>query len=167
MNEKDIEGMPARKRIRIQKYDYSSVGAYFITICASERKNIFWMSDEVFYSAENIPLTEIGKVVAQSIEQINKIYNHIIVDKYCIMPDHIHMILFVKQNEYGHKIDSKSISVVVGQMKRWVSKQIGFSIWQKSFIDRVIRNEIEYKAIYQYIHENPVKMDYSSDNIDF
>lgn len=167
MNENNAEHMPERKTIRIKNYDYSSIGAYFITICASERKNIFWASNEVFYSPENIPLTREGKLVEQSIKQINEIYSHIVVDKYCIMPDHIHLILFLKQNEYGQKIDSKSISSVVGQMKRWVSKQIGNSIWQRSFIDRVIRNEKEYKAIYRYIHENPVNMDYSSDNIDF
>lgn len=54
-------------------------------------------------------------------------------------------------------ISAPTLSVVIGSMKRWVSKQIGFSIWQKSFNDRIIRNEQGYRQVWQYIDTNPVK----------
>ena len=53
-------------------------------------------------------------------------------------------------------ISAPTISTVVGSMKRWVSKQAGRPIWQKSFVDRVIRDEQMYQAIWKYIDENPL-----------
>ena len=53
-------------------------------------------------------------------------------------------------------VDNRNtLSVIIGSMKRWVSKQIGFSIWQKSFNDRIIRNEKGYLEVFKYIDENP------------
>ncbi|MEG2930116.1 MAG: hypothetical protein RR846_11330, partial [Oscillospiraceae bacterium] len=50
-----------------------------------------------------------------------------------------------------------TISVIVGSMKRWVSKQIGFAISKKSFHDHIIRDEHEYLKIWEYIDTNPAK----------
>lgn len=41
-------------------------------------------------------------------------------------------------------------------MKEYVTKQIGYSIWQKSFYDHIIRNEQSFKEIYEYIENNPI-----------
>ena len=57
----------------------------------------------------------------------------------------------------GRMISAPTVSNVVGSMKRWVSKELGVSIWQKSFFDRVIRGEKDYLEIWQYIDENPLK----------
>lgn len=54
-------------------------------------------------------------------------------------------------------ISAPTVSTVVGSMKRWVSKELGVSVWQKSFYDCVIRGEKEYFEIWQYIDENPLK----------
>jgi len=50
---------------------------------------------------------------------------------------------------------TKSISTVIGQMKRTVSAQAGYSVWQKSFYDRIVRNDKEYSEIWRYINSNP------------
>ena len=89
------------------------------------------------------------------------------VDKYCVMPDHIHMILSINTDEDGQQIAAPTVSTVVGHMKRWVSLQIGYSIWQKSFIDRVIRNDKGYLAVWEYIENNPIKLDTAYDLPDF
>ena len=102
----------------------------------------------------------------RAILQIPDHYPNLVVDKFCIMPDHIHMLLFVLSDEQGRQMDGPSVSTVVGMMKRWVSKQLGKSIWQKSFIDRVIRNEKGYLAVWEYIDNNPLKMDCADDNVD-
>ena len=70
-------------------------------------------------------------------------------------------------NENGRQIAAPTISTVVGHMKRWVSMQLGQSIWQKSFIDRVIRNEKGYRAVWEYIENNPIKLDTAYDMPDF
>lgn len=67
------------------------------------------------------------------------------------------MILFILPEETGRMISAPTLSVVVGSMKRWVSKQSGLSIWQKSFSDRIIRDEQSYREVWRYIDENPLK----------
>lgn len=52
---------------------------------------------------------------------------------------------------------AKSITTIIGQMKRWVSKEVGFSFWQSSFYDHIIRDEEDYLTRWKYIEENPVK----------
>jgi REP element-mobilizing transposase RayT len=53
-----------------------------------------------------------------------------------------------------------SILTAVGQMKRYVSKKIGATIWQRSFHDHIIRDKNDYEKIAKYICENPVKWQY-------
>ena len=85
-----------------------------------------------------------------------------------VMPDHIHAIISIEKNMCrgeqcspdGRDLpenESVNLSRVIKQMKGIITKEIGFSIWQKSYYDHVIRNEIEYARIWQYIEENPIK----------
>ena len=156
--------LPKRKPIRIENYDYSTPEAYFITICVNDRKPILW---NVGAATCRPNLSKIGSVVEMAILQIPEHYSAVSVDKYCVMPDHIHMILSINTDENGRQIAAPTVSTVVGHMKRWVSMQIGRSIWQKSFIDRVIRNEKGYQAVGEYIENNPIKLDTASDMPDF
>ena len=52
---------------------------------------------------------------------------------------------------------TKEIPIIVGQMKRVVSKKAGFPIWQKGYRDHIIRNETDYFRIWNYIETNPAK----------
>ena len=71
------------------------------------------------------------------------------------MPDHIHMILFIDTKRRTQF--APTISRVIKQFKGAITKKLGFSIWQKSFNDEIIRNEKAYLEIWRYIDENPVK----------
>jgi hypothetical protein len=62
-----------------------------------------------------------------------------------------------EQSNLGRAMRAPTISNIVNQMKGYVTKQIGYSVWQKLFYDRIIRDEAEYLKIWQYIDENPVK----------
>ena len=73
------------------------------------------------------------------------------------MPDHIHLILRIESNTSGRMVSAPTISTAVGSMKRWVSKQIGKPIWQKSFYEHGIRNQQDYDEIWTYIDNNPLK----------
>ena len=151
--------LPQRKKNRLAQYDYATGGAYFVTICLNDRQHILWNNANFpVLRHEDIRLTSIGKIVQQAIEQIPAHYPHIQVDKYCIMPDHIHLLLLFYPGADGRQIAAPTLSGVIGNMKRWVSMQLGFSIWQKSFFDRVIRNDAGYREVWQYIDENPLKM---------
>lgn len=94
--------LPKRKQIRLENYDYSTSGAYFITVCATNREKIFWNNVGAdIIRPQNIQLSTVGKITEQGILQINNHYENVTVDKYVIMPDHIHFILHIKSNKTG------------------------------------------------------------------
>lgn len=150
--------LPKRKPIRIENYDYSSPGAYFITVCSSNREEIFWNGVGAdIIRPQDVPLSAAGKIAEQGILQMAQHYENVAVDKYCVMPDHVHFILRIESDIGGRIISAPTVSTVVGSMKRWVSRQIGRPIWQKSFYDHGIRNQRDYDEIWEYIENNPLK----------
>lgn len=150
--------LPKRKNIRLKRYDYSSLGVYFITICAKDRKALFWNNvGTTSGRPQKYELSKYGKLVDNAILEIEQHYSNIKIDKYVIMPNHIHMLLSIDEDVYGRPVVSPTISRIINQMKGYVSKQVGRSIWQKSFIDHIIRNEKDYIEHYTYIEDNPIK----------
>ena len=85
-------------------------------------------------------------------------YPVITVDNYVIMPDHIHLLLQINSDFNGRPLVAPTIDRVIKQMKGYISKQIGFSIWQKSFNDHIIRGDQDYKEIWEYIENNPLNI---------
>lgn len=160
-----ILDLPKRKKIRLQGYDYSQNGLYFVTFCVKDRHELLGrivgaIINRPINNAQypNVELSEYGLITDDSINDISNHYPDISVDKYVIMPNHIHMILMIQnENANGRLIIAPTISTVIQQLKRNISQKIGFSIWQKSFHDHIIRNEKEYLKIWQYIDENPLK----------
>ena len=148
----DNRSLPHRKCIRISNFDYSTAGAYFITVCTANREKIFWNN---FKGGLHIPLSDIGLVVEREIQKMNAVYAAVSVDKYCIMPDHIHFIISISPAQNTQ--DIPTISRIIKQFKGSITKQIGRSIWQKSFYDHGIRNQQDYNEIWEYIENNPLK----------
>lgn len=151
--------LPKRKNIRLNDYNYSSNGAYFITICTKNKENLLWknVGANCVRPLDQLPLSKIGIVIENEIYKLNTVYENIKVDKYQIMPNHIHLIIFIYEDSNGRTQFAPTISRIIKQFKGSITKQIGFSIWQKSFYDRVIRNEKEYQSVRNYIHNNPLK----------
>ena len=153
-----MSDLPKRKDIRIKEYDYAASGVYFVTICTKNRAQILWETVGAdIIRPQDVSLSVVGKIVEQGVLQISNHYDHIAVDKFCIMPNHVHLILVIENHEDGRMISAPTVSTVVGSMKRWVSKQIGRSIWQKSFYEHGIRNQQDYDEIWRYIENNPLK----------
>lgn len=149
----DKKDFPQRKKIRLQNYDYSTAGAYFITVCVKDRRPVLWENVGADIIRPNqIQLSEYGKLVEIAIKNIPEHYEDVSVDKFCIMPDHIHLLI---SSTNGRMISAPTMSRVVGQMKRWVSKKVKISFWQKSYFDHVIRNEHDYAENWEYIDRNP------------
>lgn len=150
--------LPTRKPNRLFQYDYSSPNGYFITICTRNRECIFW--DKSYNNCDT--LSEFGLIVQKYIENIPKYYANAEVENYKIMPNHVHIILILHENE-----KQIGVSTIIGQMKRLVSKEAGIQIWQKSFHDHIIRKE-EYEKIWNYVEYNHLKWKedcfYISDN---
>jgi len=150
--------LPKRKQIRIEDYDYSTPGAYFITVCTANREIIFWSNRRgELCSPTNVLLSDIGMIVDNEVLKLDSVYEALRVDKYCIMPDHIHMILSIHADADGRTQFAPTISRAMKQFKGAVTKKVGRPIWQKSFYDHSIRNQQDYDEIWEYIENNPLK----------
>ena len=161
-----MNDLPKRKQIRIEDYDYSTPGAYFITVCTANREKIFWSDCRgELCSPANVPLSDIGIIVNSEIQKLGSVYDAVQVDKYCIMPEHIHLIISIntgesertRRGELRSPVSAPTISRVIKQFKGSITKQVGRPIWQKSFYDHGIRNQQDYDEIWQYIENNPLK----------
>ena len=139
------ENLPVRKRIRLQGYDYSEGNMYFITICVKDRLE---MLGEII--EDDIKLTKEGNIVKQNINKIEQIYKNTIIDEYVIMPNHIHILLLINYKS------SVTISKIIKHFKTNITREIEYSIWQKSFYEHIIRNEKEYLKIKEYIKNNVI-----------
>ena len=154
--------LQSRKGTRLKEYNYSENGAYFITICTHNRKQI--LSDIIVgtgvLDCPKIKLLKYGEIADKYIKQLNDFYDNIAVDKYVIMPDHIHFILIFQNGQSGThvptnvnlKIDNKNsvIAKFVSTFKRFCNKEYGENIWQSRYYDHVIRNQTDYNEIWQY-----------------
>jgi REP element-mobilizing transposase RayT len=162
-----MKELPARKPNRLKNYDYSQSGYYFITICIKDRRELLWRPSAGTHIARP-SLSDTGEIVKDAIENIPHAYKSVSIDKYVIMPNHVHLILIVEDacgramraptistDACGRAMRAPTISTVINQMKGYVSKRTGYSIWQKLFHDHVIRNEADYMRLWQYIDENP------------
>jgi len=160
-----MKDLPVRKKIRLRGYDYSTPGYYHITLCIKNGHEMLGTVDVGAATCRpSVQLSDVGKITNDSINNIPKIYPNIFVDKYVIMSNHIHMILHIVEtkikrvsNLNGRQVAAPTVQRVIGNMKRNVSMQIGFSIWQKSFHDEIIKNEESYHNIWHYINNNPAK----------
>lgn len=138
-----------RKKIRVGEYDYSQCGAYFVTICTQNRRPI--LSNIVGDDAHIVP-----KRYGQIVEKYLK--NAAEIEKYVIMPDHIHMLIRLEEQGAEKRSPQASrIASIVRSIKTLTTKEIGEPIFQRSYYDHAIRNQRDYNEIWEYIENNPRK----------
>ena len=98
----EMEERKYRKTTRLKSADYNSNRAVFLTICTKERRCILSrIVGTSVLDGPKIELTEYGKIAEKYINQLNNFYNDLSVESYVIMPNHIHILLWVKGNENG------------------------------------------------------------------
>ena len=155
-----------RRLNRLKNYDYSRNGLYFITICTKDRipylSDIIDVGDGVL-DVPTIKLTDYGKILNDQIIEMNEIYKKSQIIKYVIMPDHVHMIIYLFDDDNVFVGTSRTpsptnavIPSMISTLKRFVNKKTGFNLWQRSFHDHIIRNEKEFLDICNYIDNNPI-----------
>ena len=144
--------METRKKIRLENFDYSTEGYYFITICTANKKKILGtVVGEGLCALPKIVFTDIGINVEKALLFINNKYNAKI-DKYVIMPNHIHFIIKMAG---GH--GDPPLQSIIGYFKSYTTKLYKGILWQRSFYDHIIRDENDYLKIWNYIDTNPAK----------
>ena len=157
--------LPKRKLLRYKNYDYTADGYYFLTVCVKDRQKI--LSDIIYNESDGkavVRLTEIGKIVERYLLNIQDLYEDICIENYVIMPDHIHIFIGIsnwndetQSISAGDTTDGKreDISNIVKALKALVTKEIGYSVWQKSFFDVIVTNPKWFDNVDEYIDDNP------------
>ena len=151
--------MPKRKPTRLPEYDYSEYGMYFLTICAKDMEQIFGRIvgeglASPGHSGSKFQPSPLGKITEKHLLDIPNHYDNVFVDKYVIMPNHIHLIVMLEHSS-GRTSPSPTIGNIIGGFKSGVSHEYGQLIWQRSYYDHIIRNEKDYERIWEYIENNP------------
>ena len=108
-------------------------------------------------------LSQYGMVVDRMIQQMNSIYHDVKTVKYVIMPNHVHLLVCIDRvdDPTGNGMSGRPsptneiIPRYVSTFKRFCNREIGQNIWQRSFHDRIIRDDREYQMVWQYIDNNP------------
>ena len=136
----DKKELPYRRRNRLKFHNYSEHREYYITFCTHKRKRIFSS-----HSVSNIAITNAKQTCLEC--QIDLI-------AYCIMPDHIHLLLM--------PAGEASVSEFARRYKARVTQELrklnlSGDIWQRSFFDHVVRKDKHVNEIARYILLNPVR----------
>lgn len=181
-----------RRSIRLQGYDYSRPGAYFITICTHNRECLFGTIID-----GDMVLNQFGRIVSEEWVKTGEIRDEIQLDRWVIMPNHFHGIVWITTTgngisrcrkgdrpgrgtarraptveQFGKPV-AGSLPAIVRAFKSAVTKQInqirttpGAKIWQRNYWEHIIRNKDELNRIRQYIIDNPVKWETDRENFE-
>ena len=151
--------MKARKILRLPTYDYSQNGVYFVTICTERRKCILGrVVGGGVLDAPLVQLSDYGILAQQTLLEMGTFYKDVSIDKYAIMPNHVHFIITLSACSGSSRTPTPTnakLPAFVSTLKRFTNKKAGFSLWQRSYYDHVIRNEADYLRAWQYIDDNP------------
>ena len=152
--------MEDRKNPRLTNWDYSSNGAYFITVCTHRKQHILGSIVGRGLAPAETEMSEYGMMVESQLLDLENRFKGLKVDKYSIMPNHVHVI-FILKNVAGAS-PRPTISDIVCVWKSLSSRVCGkmgldCKLWQSSFYDHIIRDEQDYFVRWKYIDENPAK----------
>lgn len=159
------ETFEKRKQTRLKNYDYSSNGAYFVTVCTHDRQQLFGEIEKTPVGAAlrgrpNNP----HKMIEKWIFEIEKKFNNAKTDYYVIMPDHVHFILFLSGDHAGSPLQRimnwfKTITTneYIKGVKNGIYSSFEKKIWQRGYYEHIIRNENDLAEIRDYIKNNPKK----------
>lgn len=156
-----------RKIIRLPNYNYAQDGAYFITIVTHNRKCLFGSIRE-----GKMELNQAGKMVENTFIEIPNFITGVKFDPYQVMPNHIHAIVLIQRDpgrpQRGAPTENViALTDIMGRFKSLTTRRYGSGVrkhgwrkyegqlWQRSFYERVIRNEREHQAVVDYILANP------------
>jgi putative transposase len=163
--------LPIRRYSRLSKFDYRSPGGYHCTLVTQNRKCTLSRIED-----GTVNLTPLGELTKRCLLDLPARFEHVTLDFYEIMPNHVHVILFLSGETQTEKIlhnpgaKSGSLSSVIQALKSTVSrlaKPLGYQdIFQRGFHEHVIRDEDDLYNVRRYIQDNPLKWDLDRENPD-
>jgi putative transposase len=169
-----------RKQNRLKGFDYSSNGYYYVTICTKNREKYF---GEIIDN--KMVLNKYGEIVKTCWFEIPKHFNNVKLDKFQMMPNHLHGIIVIVGAGFSRPInlDYPTLGQIIGYFKYQSTKYINdcivkgsedptptekhkyTQIFQRSFYDIIIRSEMSLYFICQYIRDNPKNWETDRNNL--
>ena len=158
-----------RKKLRLENYDYQSPGAYFVTICTQGHLSTLGKIVD-----QNVELTWKGEIVQDLWVEISQHFSYVKLDEFVVMPNHLHGILWIveqndsipskRKNPNSVNPQTGSLSVIVRSFKSAVTRKVnqtshtpGSGFWQRSFHDHILRDDQDLDQHRTYIMENPIR----------
>jgi putative transposase len=172
----ESEDKPGRKSIRLPGFDYSGSGGYFVTIVTFGRDFLF---GEI--ADGRMRVNALGEIVQECWEAIPVHFPNTTIDAFCIMPNHIHGIIFIHENpgrgtiyraptsikiptinqreEFGQPTTG-SLPTIIRTIKAAVTRRAGRvlnsgNLWQRNYYEHILRNQADYGRIAGYFRDNP------------
>lgn len=173
-----------RRSIRLKDYDYSQAGAYFVTVCAWRKENMFGEISE-----GKVSYSDVGEIISDVWRKLPDRFASIELDEFVIMPNHIHGIIVlnvgagpcacpdsITGQPQGVAPTKLSLPDAVHRYKSFTTAEyrIGVAqldwmpfhgkLWQRNYYEHIIRDEGEMHSIREYIRCNPLGWDQDDEN---
>lgn len=154
-----------RRSIRLREYDYREPGAYFVTICTFGKECILGSIHD-----GEVTRSSVGRIVEQCLLALPQLFPHIELDAFIIMPNHLHVIIIIREMECrgeasstakAHGTTSGSLASVIQNFKSTTTRHINRvksssgPFWQRGYYEHVIRNDKSLDETRNYINSNP------------
>ena len=164
-----------RIRMRLEGWDYSAEGAYFLTLCAKDRKCLFSrIVGRGIPDAPDVQLSNFGKRIYDAIHYLSEHWTEVTIHNFVIMPNHVHILVSLRPTS-GEccgasrmpRPTNATIPKFISSLKRFTNRRAGFDMWQTGYYDHIIRDEEDFLHRWQYIHNNPyawLEDDYYTDD---
>ena len=170
-----MRDLPVRRSVRLQWFDYTSVGAYFLTLVAFKRICHFGEME-----GDEVRLNPVGELAAGVWRELPTWFPRLKLDSFIVMPNHMHGILVLEglarakhppqadasplPGSRSKGTDAGSVSAIVQTLKALSTRRVhrlpgraGLRLWQRGFYDHVVRDEEELNRIRTYIEQNPLR----------
>ena len=163
-----------RQSLRLQGYDYSQEGAYYVTVCTRSKKHLFGK-----IIGKEMQLNAAGKMIESAWRELPGRFPNIDLDEFIIMPNHIHAVFVIirtntNESEPGARSLDRPNGTLPGTVGRILQayksittdeyitgvKQYGWKpfrrkLWQRNYWEHVICDNKDYNHICEYIYDNP------------
>ena len=171
-----VRGGGLLKSVRLPHYDYSTSGAYFLTLCAHDKECLFGtVADGINH------LNECGRIVEREWLRSAEIRRELEIGDFVIMPNHLHGVVFIRDHDPAHgraalpdvyhrgsrDREAHSISSFVAGFKSYTTKLTnefrgthGFRLWQPNYFEHIIRNDAQLGRACEYIQTNPLRWEF-------
>ncbi len=164
-----------RRSIRLPGYDYTSPGAYFVTVCVHGGECLL---GEIVDG--EMRLNEWGQVASHYWMRVPDHFDHVQLDTWVVMPNHLHGILVIADPLVGAQhaaplphaplreprtnVQPRSLGAIVRSFKSAATRRInqvrgtpGIRFWQRNYWEHIIRDEQALHRIREYIQNNPAR----------